>query len=98
MQAVQGLDARVIKLGRIRPVDPEAVRIAAGSRKVFFFEEGVRSGGVGEAFALRLLEEGFTGPFSLTAIPDCFVPQATVDAQLRHFGLDADSIRQTIQE
>ena len=88
---------RVLKLGRIRPVDPDAVQTALESEKVFFFEEGVRSGGVGEAFALSLLERGFQGTYDLTAVPDCFVPQATVKAQLAKYGLDEASIRQKIE-
>lgn len=96
MHAIQGLDAKVIKLGRIKPIDSGAVREALSCKKVFFFEEGVRSAGVGEGFALLLLENGFGGQYSLTAIPDCFVPQASVQAQLKKFGLDAQSIRQKI--
>ena len=45
---------------------------------------------------LLLLENGFGGQYALTAIPDCFVPQASVQAQLKKFGLDAQSIRQKI--
>ena len=96
-RAAKGLPVRVLKLGRIRPVDPEAVQIALDSKKVFFFEEGVRTGGVGEAFALRLLEQGFSGSYDLNAVPDCFVQQATVEAQLRQYGLDEASIRQKIE-
>ena len=96
MQAAQGLPVRVVKLGRVKPIDPAAVEAVLGCRSVFFFEEGVRSGGIGEAFALQLLERGYAGKFSLTAVPDCFVPQASVDAQLRQFGLDAESIRTKI--
>lgn len=93
MQAAQGLPVRVVKLGRIKPIDPAAVEAVLACKNVFFFEEGVRSGGIGEAFALQLLERGFKGNYSLTAVPDCFVAQASVDAQLRRYGLDAQSIR-----
>ena len=96
-RAAADLPVRVVKLGRIRPIDPAAVQIALGSETVFFFEEGVRTGGVGEAFALRLLEQGFRGRYDLTAVPDCFVPQATIQAQLQKFGLDEQSIRQKIE-
>lgn len=96
MHAAKGLPVKVIKLGKIKPIDPDAVRAVLSCKHVFFFEEGVRSAGVGEAFALRLLENGFNGQYKLTAIPDCFVPQASVNAQLKKFGLDAESIRNTI--
>ncbi|MBR5619826.1 MAG: 1-deoxy-D-xylulose-5-phosphate synthase, partial [Clostridia bacterium] len=96
MQAAAGLPVRVVKLGRIKPVDPAAVEAVLRCGAVYFFEEGVRSGGVGEAFALQLLERGFAGKFSLTAVPDCFVAQASVDAQRRRYGLDTESIRKKI--
>ena len=96
MQAAAGLLVRVVKLGRIKPVDPAAVEAVLRCGAVYFFEEGVRSGGVGEAFALQLLERGFAGKYSLTAVPDCFVAQASVDAQLRRYGLDTESIRKKI--
>ena len=60
--------------------------------RVLFFEEGIRSGGVGEKFALMLLERGFKGTFRLVAVPDCFVAQASTAEQLRQFGLDRESI------
>ena len=96
-RAANGLAVRVLKLDRIQPIDPEAVQAVLDSRKVFFFEEGVRTGGVGERFALALLEQGFGGRFDLTAVPDCFVPQASVSSQSRQFGLDEASIRKKIQ-
>ena len=96
-RAAAGLPVRVLKLGRIRPIDPAAVEAALHSETVFFFEEGVRTGGVGEAFALRLLEQGFRGQYDLTAVPDCFVPQASVASQLTRYGLDEASIRRKIE-
>ena len=44
-------------------------------KKVFFFEEGVRSGGIGESFARLMLENDIRADFSLTAFPDCFIKQ-----------------------
>ena len=96
MQAAAGLSVRVVKLGRIKPIDPRAVEAVLRCEKIYFFEEGVRSGGAGEAFALMLLERGYKGQFSLTAVPDCFVPQAGVASQLHRYGLDTESIRQKI--
>ena len=63
---------------------------------MFFFEEGERSGGVGEAFALRLAEKGYKGDYVLTAVPDTFVPQASPDAQMRLYHLDAEGIAAVI--
>ena len=97
MQAAQDLPVKVVKLGRIKPIDSKAIEAVLHCEKVFFFEEGVRTAGIGETFALKLLEQGFKGSYDLTAIPDCFVPQASVPAQLKMFGLDKDSILLKIQ-
>ena len=98
MHAAAGLSVRVLKLGRIKPIDPAAVDAILHSQKILFFEEGVRSGGIGESFALMLLERGFAGQYSLTAVPDCFVPQASVSAQLRRYGLDTEGIRGKLEQ
>lgn len=98
MAAAKDLPVKVIKLGRIKPIDPAAVEEVLSSDVVLFFEEGVRSAGIGESFAVHLLEQGFGGKFRLTAIPDCFVPQASVASQLSAFGLDENAIRTKLQK
>ena len=95
--AAQSCGARALKLNRIKPIDDEAVDAAMRHDRIVFFEEGVRSGGIGESFALSLLERGFKGSFRLIAIPDCFVEQASTNDQLQHFGLDRESILQALR-
>ena len=87
---------KIIKLNKIKPIPGGAVEAAAGCGRVFFFEEGERSGGVGEGFALRLEEAGYKGEYVLTAVPDTFVPQASPDAQMRRYHLDAEGIASVI--
>ena len=82
-----GLRINVVKLNRIQPIDPAAVSAAASSGHVFFFEEGVGRGGVGEHFDYLLGQAGFSGVFRLRAI-DGFVPQATMAQTLSSLGLD----------
>ena len=94
----KGIKTKVIKLGRIKPIDERAVEEVFSAKKIYFFEEGVRSAGAGEKFALMLLEKGYGGAFDLTAIPDCFVPQASVSSQLQRYGLDKQSMIKKISE
>ncbi|MBQ6019197.1 MAG: 1-deoxy-D-xylulose-5-phosphate synthase, partial [Clostridia bacterium] len=68
-----GCALKIVKLNKVKPIAPEAVASALGCARVFFFEEGERSGGAGEAFALLLEEAGFRGKYVLTAVPDTFV-------------------------
>ncbi len=89
---------KIIKLNRILPLPTEAFEAVLDCNKVFFFEEVVRSGGIGERFALNLLERGFMGRFSLNAVDDCFVRHASISTQLHEFGLDFEGIYKTIRE
>ena len=92
----KGTPVLVLALNQIRPLPEEALRRMQNARCVCFFEEGLRSGGIGERTALRLLENGFSGRYNLTAVPDEFVAQATVAQQLRQYGLDAQGMVDTI--
>lgn len=84
----KGVKATVLKLNRVKPIDEKAVSQACGYKKIFFFEEGERTGGIGERFALMLLENRFAGFYKLTAI-EGYVPHATVAETLREHKLDA---------
>lgn len=92
-----GISACVLKLNRIRPIDPEAIDLAMKAKRIFFFEEGVRTGSVGEKLAATLLEKGYKGSFNLTAVEDCFVKQSTIPQLMKQYGLDADSIAEKIR-
>lgn len=92
-----GIDVKIIKLNRIRPIDSGAVEAVLNCENVFFFEEGVRSGSVGSNYASMLLDKGFKGEYKLTAIDDEFVGQATMAALLKRYKLDADGMIDVIK-
>lgn len=94
--AEQGVAVKILKLNRIKPIDVKALDAISGATRIFFFEEGVRSAGVGEKFALLLLEAGCTSAYHLTAVDDCFVEQATVKDQLEKYRLDEAGIVSTV--
>lgn len=93
-----GISVKVLKLNRIKPIDKEAVKSVMDCKNIFFFEEGVRSGGTGEKFAATLLESGFKGNYTLTAVEDCFVKQASVMSQIKQYKLDCDSMVEIIKK
>lgn len=94
----QGIPTAVVKLNRIIPPDLNAVKTAQTAQKVYFFEEGIRAGGIGERFGEMLLENGFVGKYTLTAVPDEFVVHASVASQLKRYHLDADGMLEIITE
>lgn len=91
----QGIDVCILKLNKIKPISKEAAQKSSGFKKIYFFEEGIKSGGIGEGFGLLLYQSGYRGSYKLTAIED-YVKQAKVDSALHKLGLDAEGIEQTI--
>lgn len=91
----QGISLKIIKLNRIKPIAQQAVFEAANAQNVFFFEEGIQQGGVGEHFECMLYESGFEGKYHLQAITG-FVKQSTMMESLHDLGLDEAGLVQTI--
>ena len=87
-----GKETCILKLCRIKPIDPEAIRFAACFKKVHFFEEGMRSGGVAETFESELHKERFEGIYTITAIEDMFIPHSKDTEALHALKLDAEGM------
>ena len=81
----------VIKLTQIHPIPQDVLRIAGGYRRIVFFEEGSRAGGIGQQLGAQLMEGRYRGNYELHAI-DRFVPTCSVEDGLRACGLDVDSM------
>lgn len=94
--AEKGIKTKLIKLHKIKPLSDGAVEEAAKCKKLFFFEEGMRAGGVGEVMASRLLEKGFGGSFSLTAVDNKFVSHASVSSLLEKYSMSAEKMYEKI--
>jgi 1-deoxy-D-xylulose-5-phosphate synthase len=82
-------DFDTLKLTKIHPffIPKEVLKY----RDIIFFEEGIKSGGIGEQFASKLLALGYKGKFRLVAA-DGFVAQDSAAAQLARFGLDSKGV------
>lgn len=88
----EGGNFAVLRLNRIKPIDIEAIKRAVRCKRIFFFEEGAKSGGIGESFLDMLNENGFKGEFKLTAIDNQFVEHASVDRLYERYRLDENGI------
>ncbi len=82
----------LIKINKIKPLPNEAVAAAADSKNVYFFEESVKTGGIGEIFGCALEMLGADVNYRLIAVDDEFVKQASVDSQLKKYHLDSESV------
>lgn len=99
IEAVDELkDIYLLSLNRIKPIPDEAVCIAKKFNHIYFFEEGERSGGVGQAFALKLLENSYNGTFRLTAVEDEFVAPAKCEELLEQYHLNSKEMIKIIRE
>lgn len=92
----QGIDVCILKLNRIKPIDASAVADAMQYKKLFFFEEGMQSGGVGEHFGYQLQKRGFDGSYAITAVDDAYVQQADVKSALKRLNLDDEGMAHII--
>lgn len=86
------IKVKVLKLNRIKPVDENAFDCILGAKHILFYEEGVRSGGVGEKVAATLLQKGYKGTYEIVAVEDCFVKQAKIGELMKQHHFDCESI------
>lgn len=91
-----GRGVLTVRMTRVKPIDEDLIDVLKTKNKILFFEEGEKSGGVGELLLEAITEAGFTGVYRLIAIEDKFVEHAGVGALLARYGLDAASIKQTV--
>lgn len=93
---IRGIPVRVVKLTRIQPLPDGIFDLLMGAKRVFFFEEGMRDGGVGQRLFAAMAERGMTPAVKLKAVDGQFVPQATVASCLRQYGLDKQGMVNTV--
>jgi len=91
----EGTEVCILKLNKIKPIADEAIGESLKYKTIYFFEEGIQSGGVGEVFGMKLYTSGYKGEFKLIAI-DGFVKQAKVADALHKLGLDKQAIKDRI--
>ena len=94
--AEKGLNVKIIKLHKIKPLPLGAFEEALKCKKLYFFEEGMRSGGTGESFASKLLENGYCGTWSLTAVDGEFVSHAGVNVLMEKYSLSGEKMAEKI--
>ena len=85
-------DTFLIKLNRIKPIDESVLEVISGAENVYFFEESIKTGSVGEILAEMLEENGIHANYKHIAVQNEFVKQASVSSQLKAYKLDRDSI------
>ena len=87
-----GIQARVLNMSSIKPMDEEAVLSAARTTHgLVTAEEGLTAGGLGGAVA-ELLALHHPARMRMLGVPGVFAPTGSAEFLLEHFGLTADGI------
>lgn len=85
-------DTFIIKLNKIKPLNCDVINHISNVEHIFFFEEGIKSGGVGESFGAMIKENNINSSYHHICIEDEFVKQASVSSQMKKYHLDTESI------
>jgi transketolase len=90
--AARGIQARVLNMSSMKPMDVDAVVDAAkATRGIVTAEEALSSGGLGGAVA-EILALHHPAPMRMLGVPGVFAPTGTAEFLLEHFGLTARGI------
>lgn len=90
------IQARVISMHTIKPLDFELVAATASQCKaIITVEEHSVNGGLGEACASFLLQEGFITPFKIVGIPDEYTVTGSQNEIFNHYGISENGLYKT---
>jgi transketolase len=94
--AKEGVQCRVLSLHTIKPLDRAAVcKAAMETGCVITVEEHSVNGGLGEACAGLLLQEGIHPRFKIVGFPDEHTVTGSQEEIFRHYGIDGPGLRAT---
>ncbi|WP_353133939.1 transketolase C-terminal domain-containing protein [Pseudopedobacter sp.] len=97
--AAKGIEATVVSMHTIKPLDTELIaELAKEGKPIVTAEEHSVYGGLGEACASFLLEQGFTNRFKIIAIPDEYTVTGSQLEILNHYGISDKGIAATAEK
>jgi len=88
----QGIDAEVVNMRWLKPIDGVAILDAATRPLVVTLEENTGEGGFGAAVMEVLADAGETVPVLRIAVPDCFVTHGQTSMLLEEIGLTPEQV------
>lgn len=95
--ADDGISCSVYDMFTVKPLDKDAVLEAAGHRAILTVEEHSVIGGLGTAVSECIAENGISIPFNKLGIQDCYTESGKYADLIHEFGVDAESIYQTVK-
>ncbi|MBS6027619.1 MAG: 1-deoxy-D-xylulose-5-phosphate synthase [Haemophilus pittmaniae] len=98
LQAAEKLDATVIDMRFVKPLDKERIKeIAESHQLIVTLEENAIQGGAGSAVAEVLNAQGFAHRLLQLGLPDYFIPQGSQAEMWHELGLDGEGIEEKIR-
>jgi Deoxyxylulose-5-phosphate synthase len=91
-----GINCDILKLTQIYPIAQELIKEIKEYKRIVFFEEAQKNGGVSSVVGDMLVWKGYSGDYTRVAI-DGFVKQASVSSALRKYGLTCDKMADYIR-
>jgi transketolase len=93
LQAEHGLEATVVSMHTIKPLDYELItRLAEPGKPIITVEEHSIFGGLGEACASYLMENNYRNPFKIIGIPDEYTVTGSQNDIFNHYGISEQGI------
>ncbi len=90
--AAEGIDVTVWDPRVVKPLDPDMVADASAHQFIVTAEDGLRSGGIGDAIRDQVCETGSAARVKVIGVPVSYVPQGKAEAILAELGLNAEGI------
>src|SRR5690606_3753744 len=89
----EGIATTVVSMHTIKPLDTDLLaNLAARCKAVITVEEHSIYGGLGEACAAYLVQQGMVKPFKIMGIPDEYTVTGSQTEILDHYGISAQGI------
>jgi len=91
-----GVKATVISMHTIKPLDVKLLKdLAANGRPIVTVEEHMVNGGLGEACASYLFQNGFKNTFKIVGIPDEYTVTGSQVEIFNHYGISQEGLYNT---
>ena len=98
LKAAEKLDATVIDMRWVKPLDEAVLRQYADAKLMVTVEEHQRMGGAGSAVGEYFADQGLTVNLLSLGLPDRYEAHAKPEAMLARVGLDANGIEAAIEK
>lgn len=98
----QGIKTRIVKLFKVHPISDyfnKLLKVLDGVEKIYFAEEGIKNGGVGQKLCALFSEDTHSYPeMHIKAIDGVYLPHGSLEYVRRFCGFDADSLSKDIKK